>query len=86
MWVAEYQSSATVGGKIGGKYAESPTSRTSDGYFLQPGCGAMGLFVRHEFDAVVDANRDGQRERLGNGFGLSHWFWLSFEHPFRINN
>ena len=46
----------------------------------------MGLFVRHEFDAVVDANRDGQRERLGNGFGLSHWFWLSFRHPFRINN
>ena len=50
----------------------------------------MGLFVRYEFDGVIIgflvANRDDQRERLGKRFGVSHWFWLSYRHPFRIDN
>ena len=78
--------------KRGGKHAQSQTSLTSDGHFLQLGRRALGLFIRHEFYWVVVglvvANRDHQREWLGNGFGLSDWFWFShgFGHPFRNNN
>jgi hypothetical protein len=66
--------------KKGGKHAQSQTSLTSDGHFLQLGRRALGLFIRHEFYRVVVglvvANRDHQREWLGHGFG----------HPFRNNN
>jgi len=73
--------------KRGGKNAESQISLTSDGYFLQLGCRALGLFVRYEFDRVINrlvvANRDHQREWLGNRFGLGHGFWICFRQPFR---
>lgn len=44
----------------------------------------MGLFVRHEFDRVIDglvvANGNYQRDGLGNRFGVDDWVGFH-EHP-----